>query len=140
MIDFEVIRNVTLGELRCFENQGELPRLLFDLDQIADLDAVTRNGDALAVYGDVAVADERAGGENGRNEFRTINHGIETALQQPDHVGAGIALGPARVVVNAVELSLGQVGVVALEFLLGAQLHAVIGELALAALAMLARA
>ncbi len=36
------------------------------------------------------------------------------------------------------ELLLGNVGVVALELLLGAQLHAEVGELALAALAMLA--
>jgi hypothetical protein len=42
--------------------------------------------------------------------------------------------------VDRVELTLGNVGVVALELLLGAQLRAEVGELALAALAMLAGA
>jgi hypothetical protein len=39
-----------------------------------------------------------------------------------------------------VELALGNVGVVALELLLGAELHAEVGQLALAALAVLAGA
>src|SRR5439155_2830686 len=40
--------------------------------------------------------------------------------------------------INAVELALADIGVIALELLLGAQLHAEVGELALAALAVLA--
>src|SRR6201999_4210481 len=47
------------------------------------------------------------------------------------------ALQAAGFDVEAVELALGNVGVIALELLLGAQLHAEVGELALAALAVL---
>jgi hypothetical protein len=48
------------------------------------------------------------------------------------------ALETARLLVDAVELPLHDVGVVALELLFGAQLLAVVGELGLAALAVLA--
>src|SRR5690606_5464173 len=51
-----------------------------------------------------------------------------------------IALHPVGFDINRVELTLGNVGVVALELLLGAQLHAEVGHLALAALAVLAGA
>src|SRR5260370_37519322 len=53
---------------------------------------------------------------------------------------AGIALHPDRSLVDAAELPLGDVAVIAAQLLLGAQLHAVGGELALAALAELAGA
>src|SRR5271170_5169773 len=88
----------------------------------------------------MAVADELARRKHGGHEFGAIDHGIEPTLQERDHVGAGVAFEPPRLVVEAVEMPLRHVGVVALELLLGAQLHAVIGELALAALAVLARA
>src|SRR6185295_10772436 len=42
--------------------------------------------------------------------------------------------------IDAVELAFGNIGVIALQLLLGAQLHAEVGKLALAALAMLAGA
>jgi hypothetical protein len=53
-------------------------------------------------------------------------------------MGAGIALHADGFVVDAVELPLGNIAVIAPQFLLGAQLHAVVGELAFAALAVLA--
>ena len=53
---------------------------------------------------------------------------------------AGIALHADRFRIDAAELLLRDVGVIALELLLGAQLHAEVGELALAALAVLAGA
>jgi hypothetical protein len=53
-------------------------------------------------------------------------------------VRAGIALEAARLVVDAAELALRDVAVVAAQLLLGAQLHAVVGGLALPALAVLA--
>ena len=55
-------------------------------------------------------------------------------------MGAGVALEPPRLVVDAVELPLRYVGVIALELLLRPQLHAVIGDFALAPLAVLAGA
>ncbi|MGY3290651.1 hypothetical protein ACVWWP_003718 [Bradyrhizobium sp. LM3.6] len=59
-------------------------------------------------------------------------------LEQADQVLAGVTLEAAGLDIDAVELALGDVGVVALQLLLGAQLHAEVGELALAALAVLA--
>src|SRR5262249_36533090 len=62
----------------------------------------------------------------------------EPALEQAHHVGAGVALEAARFRVDAAELALGDVAVIAAQLLLGAQLHAVVGEFSLAALAVLA--
>src|SRR4051812_19766786 len=86
----------------------------------------------------MAVIDELARGEHGGHEFCAIDHGVETALEQADQVFTGVALHPAGFDVDAVELALGNVGVVALELLLGAELDAEVGELALASLAVLA--
>jgi hypothetical protein len=61
-------------------------------------------------------------------------------IEQADQVFAGIALQPAGLDVDAVELTLADIGVIALQLLLGAELHAEVGELALAALAVLAGA
>src|SRR6195256_3857821 len=88
----------------------------------------------------MAVVDELARGEHGGDEFCAIDHGVETALQQADQVFTGVALHAAGFDIDAVELALRDVGVVALQLLLGAQLHAEVGELALAALAVLAGA
>ena len=77
----------------------------------------------------------------GGHEFGAIDHRVEVgARQQADQVFAGVALHPAGFDVDAVELAFADVGVVALQLLLGAQLHAEVGELALAALAVLAGA
>src|SRR3954453_6279070 len=86
----------------------------------------------------MAVVDELARGEHGGDEFGPIDHGIETALQKADQVFAGVALHAAGFDIDAVELALGNIGVIALQLLLGAQLHAEVGKLALAALAVLA--
>src|SRR5262249_57802471 len=116
----------------------KLLRLILDLDEIADFGAIARDRDAPTVHLDVAVADELPRGEHRRHQLRPIDHGIEPALEQPDHMGAGIALHADGFVVDAVELALGDIAVIAPQFLLGPQLHAVIGELAFAALAVLA--
>ena len=107
---------------------------------VADLQLVARDVDAAAVHLDVAVVDELARGEHGGDELGAVDHGVETALEQADQVFAGVALHAAGFDIDAVELALGDVGVIALELLLGAQLHAEVGELALAALAVLAGA
>src|SRR6202167_1533402 len=88
----------------------------------------------------MAVTDKLARRENRGYEFGAVDHGVEAALKKPDHIGAGIALKASRLVIDPVELPFRQIGVIALELLLGAQLHAVVGQLALAALAMLAGA
>src|ERR1700760_885141 len=88
----------------------------------------------------MAVIDELARGEHGGDEFRAIDHGVEPALQKADQVFAGVALHAAGFDIDAVELAFGDVGVIAFQLLLGAQLHAEVRKLALAALAMLAGA
>jgi hypothetical protein len=88
----------------------------------------------------VAVVHELARGEDGRHELGAVDHGVEPALEQADQVLAGVALDPLGLGVDAAELLLGQVAVVALELLLGAQLGAEVRQLALAALAVLAGA
>ncbi len=86
----------------------------------------------------MAVVDELARCEHGRHELGAIDHGVKPAFQKADQVRSGIAFQADRLGIDATELLFGNVGVVALELLLGAQLHPEVGELALAALAMLA--
>ena len=88
----------------------------------------------------MAVVDELAGGERRRHELGAIDDRVQTAFQQPDQVLGGVALAARGLLVGAGELLLGQVAVVALQLLLGAQLQAEIGDLGLAALAVLAGA
>src|SRR5262249_39855783 len=132
--------HVALGELACLKHQRELLGGFLDLDDVADLELVAADVDAAAVHLDVAVVDELAGGEKRRHELCAIDHAVETALQQANQVLAGVTLQAARLDIDAVELPLADIGVIALQLLLGAQLHAEVRELALAALAVLAGA
>src|ERR1700754_1631532 len=140
VIDLKEIRHVALGQLVGFQHHRELFRGILDLDHVADLHLEARDVDAAAVHLDVAVIDELARGEHGGDEFRAIDHGVEAALQQADQVFAGVALHAAGFDIDAVELALGNIGVITFKLLLGAQLHAEVRQLALAALAVLAGA
>src|SRR6478735_2720007 len=140
MVDFEIVGGVTLGELAGFEDVSELLGGFLDLDHVAELDQIARDVDLAAVHLDVAVVDELARGEDRRDELGAVHDRVETALEQADQVLAGVTLEAAGLDIDAVELTLGDVGVIALQLLLGAQLHAEVGELALAALAVLAGA
>ncbi len=140
MVDDEVIRQVPLRAADRLEHQRHLPRLLADLDDVALLDLVGRDVHPLAVHRHVAVVHELARGEHRRHEFRAVDHRVETALEQADQVLRRVALDPVGLGVDAAELLLGQIAVIALELLLGAQLRAEIAQLLLAALAVLAGA
>src|SRR5262245_66510134 len=140
MVDLDVVRHVALSQSGGLEHHGELLGRFLDLHHVADLAAEARDVDAPAVHLDVAVIDELARGEHGRHELGAIHDGIEPALQQADQMRSGIALEADRLLVDAAEVLFRNVAVVALELLLGAQLHPVVGELALAALAVLAGA
>src|SRR5262245_12499657 len=140
VVDLHVVRDVALGEADSLQHHGKLLGGFLDLDDVAGLAAEARNVDAPAVHLDVAVIDELAGGKHRRHELGAEHDGVEPALQEADEVGAGIALEADRLLIDAAEMLLGNVAVVAFELLLGAQLHAVVGELALAALAVLAGA
>src|SRR5690606_26421691 len=96
--------------------------------------------DPLAVDHDVAVRDELARREHRRHELRAVNDGIEPALEQTDQRLAGILLDAGGLDIEPVERLFGDRAVIALELLLGAQLQAIVRGLALAALAVLARA
>jgi hypothetical protein len=61
-------------------------------------------------------------------------------IQQADQVFRGVALAAISLFIDARELLFGQVAVIALELLLGAQLQAEVGNLGLATLTVLARA
>ena len=65
---------------------------------------------------------------DGRHELRAVDDRVEAALQQADQVLAGVAAQPLGLGVDAAELLLGQVAVVALELLLGAQLRAEVAD------------
>src|SRR5262249_1539687 len=99
-----------------------------------------RNVDAAAVHLDVAVVDELARGEHGRHELGAEHYRVETALEQADHVGARVALHADRFGGDAAELPFGNIAVISAQLLLGLELNAVVGELRLAALAVLAGA
>src|SRR5690606_2768555 len=101
--------------------------------------AVGADIDLLAVDLDVAVIDELAGGEDGRHELGAIDHGLQAALQEADHVLGGVAAVARGLLVHLAELALADIAVVALQALLRHQLQTEIGGL-LAALAVLARA
>src|SRR5207248_988204 len=111
---------------------------ILERDQVAGLAAIARDRDALAVDQHVAVVDELARGMDSRHELRPVDDRIQPALEQADKMLGGVAGAADCLVIDVLELPLGNVGVVALELLLGAQLHAEVRELALAALAMLA--
>ena len=86
------------------------------------------------------MADDLARGEDRRRELGAIDDHVEPLLEQADQVLAGVALHAVGGLVGRLELLLGDVAVVALELLLGAQLQAEVAHLALAALAVLAGA
>ena len=88
----------------------------------------------------MAVAHQLARGERRRHELGAVDHRIQPALQQADHVLAGVARAARGFDIIFVELPLGDVAVIALQLLLGLKLRAVIGKLLGAALAVLARA
>jgi hypothetical protein len=74
------------------------------------------------------------------DELGAIDDGVQARLQEADQVFRRIALHPVGFVVDLAELLFRDIAVVALQLLLGAQLHAEVGKLALAALAVLAGA
>src|SRR6185437_2090625 len=96
--------------------------------------------DPLAVDHNVTMAHELARREHRRHELGAVDDGVEPALEQADQPLAGIALGAGGFGVKAVERLLGGRAVITLELLLRLELQAVVGGLALAALAMLAGA
>ena len=134
----EIVRHVALGRFDGLQHQRHGAGLLPHLDDVAVAHPVGGDVEPPPVHPHMAVVHELARGEDGRHEFHPVNDGVEAALQQLDQVLAGVAPPAHRLVVEAAELLFGDVAVMALELLLGAQLQAEIGGLA-PALAVLAR-
>src|SRR5262249_31153713 len=88
----------------------------------------------------MAVVDELTRSEDRRNELGAIDDRVETRLEQADQLFAGVTLAACSFLIGLAELLFRDVAIEALELLLGAQLYAEVGKLALAALAMLAGA
>ena len=86
------------------------------------------------------MADDLAGGEHGGNELGAVDDRVEAALQQPDQLLRGRPLEARGFLVDAIELALADIAIIALQLLLGAELLAVVAEFAGAAFAMLAGA
>src|SRR5262249_51874452 len=89
---------------------------------------------------DMAVADELARSKHCRNEFGAEDECIKPALKQADHVCTAVALEAPRFLIDATALPLGDVSIIAAQFFLGLEVYAVVGEFALAPLAVLAGA
>src|SRR5690606_3654143 len=134
------VRHFAFGGLHRFQHQGHVAGLFTDLDHVARLHLVARDIDPLAVDQHMAVVDELTGGEGGRHELGAVDDRVQATLQETDEVLAGGALHARSLVIDAAELLLGDVAVIALQLLLGTELNAIVGELALATLAMLAGA
>src|SRR5205807_1042364 len=111
--------------------------LAAQLDGVIVLDLVGGDVDPSSVDRYVAVIDQLARCEGGGDEFHAVDYGVETAFEQLDEVLAGIALAARGLLVEAAELALADIAVIALELLLGHQLGAEIRGL-LAPLAVLA--
>jgi hypothetical protein len=140
VIGLDIVRHVPLGQLGGFENRRQLLGFRRQLDHIAGLEPHRWDGDPLAIDLDMAVAHELAGGMNGRDEFGAIDDGVDPPLEKPDQMLRSIARHARGFRIEIAELALGNIGVIAFKLLLGAELDAEIGKLALAPLAMLARA
>ena len=67
----------------------------------------------------MAVTDELARGEHGGHELGAIDDGVEPALQQTDQMLGGGAFEAPCLLVDSPELALANIGIVALQLLLG---------------------
>jgi len=108
MVDLQVVGHVALRERAASSTRAIWARIL-DLNEVADLHLERGDVDAAAVDLEMAVVDELARGEHGRNEFGAIDDRVKPALEEADQVGARVALiaSPRRKLL--VELALGDV-------------------------------
>src|SRR6185312_7098271 len=74
------------------------------------------------------------------DELGAIDDGVEARFEQADQVLGSVALAAVRLFIGLAELLFGDIAVMPLQLLLGAELDAEVRQLALAALAVLAGA
>jgi hypothetical protein len=138
MVDVVIFRRVALGELNWGARSRPVSEAFTSITCRPSPDKI--KCDAPAVDADVAVIDKLARGEDRRNEFRAIDDRVKAPLQKADQIVAGVALQPDRFRIIFAKLLFGDIAVVALELLLGLELRAIVGELALAPLSVLSGA
>src|SRR6267142_797163 len=126
-----------LDRLERLVDADDLGALVLDRDLVADFDLEGGDVHLPGVDAEVAVPHQLARLRAGVGEAEPEDHAVEALLEELEQVLAGLALGSRAARVVAAELRLEQT-VEALDLLLLAQLHAVLGELG-AALAVLAR-
>lgn len=129
-IDFHIVGNFTFGRSGGFDNASQFAGFFLDGNDIAGFDQIGRDVHAFAVDHDVAVVDELTRSENGRNEFHTINDGVQTRFQQTDQVFGRVAAAADSFGVVFAHLFFGNVAVVGFQFLFSQQLRAVVGRFA----------
>src|SRR5436190_11198875 len=127
---FEPGRRRTVEGVEVVAHDDHRLGLVAQRDDVAFAHGVTRDGDALAVDGDMAVAHELARLRPARSPTRAEHDVVEAQLEQLEQILAGHALATVRLLVDAAELLLHQ-AVDAARLLLLAQLQQVLGALAL---------
>ena len=123
-----------------FDDESHFLGFAAQADDIAHIAATACNVALHPVHIDVAVRHDLTCGKDRRREFGAVHDHVQTTLKQADEVLTGVALHLGGVFIGRTELLLGHIAIVAFELLLGAQLQAEIAHLALATLAVLARA
>src|SRR4030095_10146580 len=101
--------------------ERHLLRLRAELDDVANVDATAGDVALHAIDANVAVADQLARGPDRRRELGAVDDHVEAALKQADEVLRSVALHAARVDILLLELLFGDVAVIALQLLLGAE-------------------
>src|SRR5690606_4004750 len=139
-VDRDIVWNLALGQALRLDDQRHFLGLVAQAHHIARQNLAAGDVALHAVHTDVPVADDLTCGEDGRCELGAIDDHVEALFEQTDQVLAGVALHGGGLLVGRLELLLGHVAVIALELLLCPQLQAIVAHLALAALAVLARA
>ena len=140
MICIDVIWHIAFGQLCGFEQNGHLLGAITHLDHIPFRHAVRGNVHFLAVHPHVAVVYKLAGCKDCRHEFGAVNNSIQPTLQKADQLLTRVAFETLSFGIDAAELLLGQIAVVAFQLLLCAQLCAEIRQFAFSALTVLAGA
>ena len=126
LVSFQPLRSVdeSVVFLHLLEAGGGAA-VFADGDNVADIDRVGRNVDALAVDGVVAVVDQLTGLAAGGSIAKTVNNVVQSALDEAQQILAGVALHALGLLIEGVELLL-ENAVHEFDLLLLGQLRAVL--------------
>lgn len=134
----DVIGNVAFRQALSLNDERHFNGLAAQTDFVANVHPPRRNIALYAIDQHMAVADKLTGSKHGWCELRTINDGGKAPFKKADQILRCIALHPVSSLVALLELLFRNVAVISLELLLGLELKAIVGNLAFAALTVLA--